>query len=215
MCKYTTINDYIFSFIFLEALRDATLRNAYTGDKFKLNNYIQFIKSQPQLKELVNNVINDKFDNQSEYDESFLSAANTICDYINDSNYEYYDLKDKFTFGNAQKLINMILKYFYIIVYNQNYLKNNFRFCHCPMDSIMLEKVWSQRDKWIHILGGEKLTATFFKKPWSTEEKAEEKKYKNGEKMPRRYKIFQEAVRTLAYQEKCETPLDFDYKNWK
>lgn len=54
-----------------------------------------------------------------------------------------------FTFGNAQKLVNMAAKYFHLACYNDKGLRKNFRYCHCPVDNQMIHVVhdkWSKKD---------------------------------------------------------------------
>ena len=52
--------------------------------------------------------------------------------------------KDNFTFGNAQKVINMTAKYLYIICYADSAFRDRFKYCHCPMDRVMLNIVWKR-----------------------------------------------------------------------
>ena len=57
---------------------------------------------------------------QEDYDKEFLRLAIDICNKINK-----VENSKEFTFGNAQKLINMMCKYFYILVYNDESLRKH------------------------------------------------------------------------------------------
>ena len=52
----------------------------------------------------------------------------------------------QFTFGNAQKLINIVCKYFYIISYKDSSVREKFKYCHCPMIVFYL-KMFGKKNK--------------------------------------------------------------------
>ena len=108
---------------------------------------------------LVNNVLLNSYKSQEAYDKAFLDTTINVCNIINE------DKKNHFKFGNAQKLVNMILKYFYISTYNNDNMRKGFQYCHCPMDQQLLEKVWKNRNNLTH-LG----TRSTFLKSWGKEE---------------------------------------------
>ena len=47
----------------------------------------------------------------------------------------------EFSYGNAQKLVNMTAKYIYIATYFNDDYKDKFEKCHCPMDSLIVESL--------------------------------------------------------------------------
>lgn len=52
----------------------------------------------------------------------------------------YGDKGSSFEFGNAQKLINMTAKYIASGMFTSKCgCGGNFQYCHCPMDSIMVD----------------------------------------------------------------------------
>lgn len=87
-------------------------------------------------KELINLVTSSK---QSEFNEKHSSICNNIIDIYNG----YYN---DFTFWHAQKWLNMTLKYLFILdlenIYN---LDRVYKFCHVPIDSIILKELKNKR----------------------------------------------------------------------
>ncbi len=136
-----TIDDKIFEFVYNCAMADATKMKAYphinvnTAPKKS-----ELVKLYPtvmaEVKTFADDVLDGNFKNQSAYDEAFYTLAYKITT----------DIK-YFTFGNAQKLINMTFKYLYIMVYRSVGKKNRFRFCHCPVDQRIQIAVWRECKK--------------------------------------------------------------------
>lgn len=201
------IDDKIFRFIYIEAMRDATIQLAYKGEKRCLMGFTEldvwsFLKGE--MESLIDKVLSNEYLSQDKYDEDFLNTMVNICKCINGAM-----KNDEFTFGNAQKLINIMLKYFYISSYKDNNSKVKFRFCHCPMDQQLLKNIWRNREE----LDSDKILGKreYFLKSWGNEDFEEDK---NGKKMfPKRYVLFQQAVRCLA-EKKNINPLEYDYCVW-
>ena len=109
------LDDKIFEFIFIEAIKDATMQLSYKCNKRYLiqSDLINCLKSD--IEHLIDKVFKNVYSSQEEYDEDFLSTTISICRIIKSK-----IKNDTFTFGNAQKLINMMIKYFYITIYNDN-----------------------------------------------------------------------------------------------
>lgn len=198
------LDDYIFRFIYIEAMRDAVIQLAYNGEKKWLmeSDVINSLKNGIEV--LIEKVINNEYLSQEEYDKDFLNVTINICEFINNK-----AKNREFTFGNAQKLINIMLKYFYITSYKNDELKVNFKFCHCPMDRELLRTIW---DKCAGPDRFKKLGKyTYFLKNWGNEDF---EKDENGTDIyPKRYLLFQETVRYFA-KEKDINPLEFDYYVW-
>lgn len=198
----------IFAFIFVVAMRDATLQKAYNGKKAWLTDYTNFPNSSEKLQDLINNVLNGNCSSQTEFDKSFLDVAVSLCNEINS-----IAGNDEFTFGNAQKLINIMMKYFYLYSYGNDTEKNKFQYCHCPMDHQLLEVVWKRRNelKSINLDSNSDFTAS-----WGNEDFD---KANNKLDLPKRYKVFQEAVKQLSSKitidNRSPYPIEFDYCVWK
>lgn len=196
-------NDDIFMFIYISAIRDAVSRKAYNGAKKPLEKLEELDQLKDTLSELINNVLNNKYSCQNDYDKDYLKTAIEICKIINQK-----ESNGKFSFGNSQKLINMMLKYFYITSYADKDKKELFKFCHCPMDGQILRKVWRKRKSLSCNIKIGKYDE--FNKGWGNEDFEDT----NGKKdFSKRYKIFQQAVRDLADKENM-SPLEFDYHYW-
>lgn len=194
----------VFNFLYGCAMVDAILRAAFKGKK-------KWIYDVREAKECVKAYVNklfaqDSFKSQEEHDALFLELAHKICDAINQNT----DREDTFTFGNAQKLLNMTAKHCFIYMYMNPSLRENFKFCHCPMDGIMLKAVWDQykkiektNDKGRNsVLGG----SGEFVKAWGTED------FEN-DTFPQRYKNFQKTISKWAEEVGC-IPLELDFYLW-
>lgn len=202
--KNINLNDNIFRFIYITAMRDAVGQKAYDGNKkwTERNDIYQSLKNI--IEPLVKNVLNNIYLSSEEYDAELLKVIIHVCDYMN-----IQKECNKFTFGNSQKLVNMIMKYFYITCYDDDNNKSNFRYCHCPVDSIMLQRVWSKcrdRDK-------EKTNRKrdWFLQSWSKEEF--DTGVNGNRKYPERYNAFQQAVRYFSGDKKI-SPIEFDFEEW-
>lgn len=196
------LNDEIFTFIYTVAMRDAVIQLAYKGKKKPLmeSEILKFLKGEMEC--LIDKVLNDKYTSQNTYDEDFLRITISISKYINDKM-----RNEEFTFGNAQKFLNIFFKYLYIISYKNGGLKKNFRFCHCPMDRQLLENIWKKRVNSDITLG----KRDYFLKSWGNENFEIDE---NGsKKLPKRYILFQQAVRCFASKDGI-TPLEYDYCIW-
>ena len=161
------ISSKIFDFIYMCAMRDAIIREAFKGEK----TWIESVATAKViLRKYIDRVLNNEFDSQRNHDNCFLEIANEICQAINEAKPQ--NGIATFSFGNAQKLINMTVKYMYGFCYQNPDLRGGFRYCHCPLDSIMLNKVWQRCE--VHYGGSnrrrEKLgRSDEFLKPWGTE----------------------------------------------
>ena len=200
--KYSEMDDQIFKFVYVSAMRDATLRGAYSGKKAWMRNCEKFSNSTPMLKAFVRDVIEGEFKDSDSYDERFLKVSIKLCEDIN--SHAQKEGGGCFTFGNAQKLINILMKYFYLHSFGNEKEKDNFKFCHCPMDKQLLENVWNHRTELTEDIGNR----TDFLSSWGNEVFS-----KNGEEkeFPGRYKTFQKAIKKLA---KGKSSLEYDYSVW-
>lgn len=198
------LDDKIFRFIYIEAMRDAVIQLAYKGKKRSLMESDVMNSVKGEIESLIDRVLNNEYLSQDKYNEDFLNTTINICKCINNA-----VKNDEFTFGNAQKLINIMLKYFYISSYKDASLKEKFRFCHCPMDQQLLNYVWINRENLdSDITLGKRQD---FLKSWGNEKFEEDE---NGKKTyPKRYVLFQQTVRCFAEKENIN-PLEYDYCVW-
>ena len=215
-------DEEIFELVYNCALRDATLRTAYKGEKSWIEND-SCVKEI--LKKYVKKLLNGEFKCQTEYDDYFKDTAIKICNRVNriekvkDSN---SDDDNKFTFGNAQKLINMTAKYYYISCCTNSAKRENFKYCHCPVDCLLLEKVWKfirtnkELEEKIKTTWRNNTKRDYFLKSWGKEDWEKEGEF------PERYSIFQEAVSELSKEieygdtkEKGIYPIEFDFMVWR
>ena len=196
---------HIFKFVYIEAMGDAVNQRAYEGKKKWLEGEDVMKSLKEGIEHLINKVINGEYSSQEEYDKDFLALTIDVCSCINNK-----AKNNKFTFGNAQKLINIMLKYFYITSYKNDSEKEKFRFCHCPMDQQLLKKVW---DIWVEF---DKVTTRgqkgYFLKSWGNEDFEEDE---SGNKtFPKRYDLFQKKVRYFS-KLKNMNPLEYDYYEYQ
>ena len=194
----------VFGFLYGCAMHDALLQKAFAGEK---KDWVG--KLEPPkviLDEYIRKVLNGEFSSQEDHDAHFLKTANQLCLEINSSRPPQYS-RGVFGFGNAQKLINITVKHVYTFCYHDPSLRKVFRFCHCPVDQIMLKKVWDR-------CGGKGLgKKTWFLEAWGREGT------ENGEQpelaaFPARYQLFQEKVRELIGSGDLMS-VEFDYAEWK
>ncbi len=91
---------------------------------------------------------------QQRYDKEMLAVAKRIQD----------EAIPEFTLGNAQKLINMTLKYVYTRIYDPTVegerppVADRFRYCHCPIDTRIAKKLFelkfaSEKPNWFRTEG--------------------------------------------------------------
>ena len=210
MCE---MNNRTFSFIYGCALHDAILQKAFLGKK----DWIATVTSaQKPIKEYINSVLLGKFkeiDAKELHNNVFLQTAKDVCDLINKNRPD--DAVDIFSFGNAQKLINIVVKHVYAHTYSLNILEHadireNFRFCHCPMDSIMLSHVWKMYKKEFGAEERMRELGDDFLKSWGSEDFD---LIENERIQPQRYIRYQNAI------EKLKDPdifsIEYDYIVWK
>ena len=214
-------NEEIFNFIYGCALHDAVLQLSYEGEKAWIEKEVP--EARIKAKEYIDRLINKGFTSQDKHDDFFSKKAKLICDEINEKGKDKNpDHENEFTFGNAQKLLNILAKHIYGQCYSNSKLRDCFEYCHCPMDSIMLEKVWKAYEK-LYKSKNERANELNkgldvrndgnFLKSWGKEN------WEEDFKMPKRYQNFQEAIRRLASDEQdCNGnklfPIEYDYFVW-
>lgn len=203
------LNEEIFDFIYSAALHDAVLQKAFKGER-------KWIQKLSKPKEIVKGyiiaVLESNFSNQEAHDIVFLQTANQLCKTISASDQRPEGCRD-FSFGNAQKLINIAVKYTYLRCWENAAMRKKFQYCHCPVDSIMLGRVWKQCK---HVPSIELGEQNAFYKAWGSEGLSDGKTQQELENFPERYTLFQGIVRELIkHHHGTIYPIEFDYIFWK
>lgn len=203
------ISTKVFDFLYGCSMHDAILQQAFKGKKEWVGKVEQ---AKPFLREYIDCIVGNQFSSQEEHDKTFIRVADNICNEIN--KHRAPDAEDVFSFGNAQKLINIAAKHTYSVCYWNPDLRENFRWCHCPLDSIMLQKVWAQykTDFGNNARKNELESADYFCKAWGNEGQ-------NGDMQPQicdfpeRYLKFQRAVKDIVGDGNLYA-IEFDYLIW-
>lgn len=192
------INDYIFDFAYGEALNDLYWRDG--DNKGCKNDVVDAIRNI--VKAYANSVI------FGECPPTYEATYKTIFDI------QSIELKNGnlgLTFGNAQKLLNMTMKYLYIICCtsdNQKTYRKRFSCCHVPMDSVMRDIVSTHFPNELH------KDENFDTVSWSQMKVKEDVDKYDINGIPKVYRTFQEAINIMIGNNDC-IPLEFDYINWK
>ena len=208
-----TIQEKIFDFVYILSMREAVSQKAFLGKKKWLYGFsdLNMLDAKNCVKSYIDRILfGEPFSSQEEHDDFFLATAIKICDRINKSK-DKPSANSDFTFGNAQKLINMAVKHFYIIYYYCKNVREKFVYCHCPMDSQMLQKVWEEykSKKVSKILDG--WNKKDFTASWGKEDFDQDP---SGNKIiPKRYSKFQEYIREVCKSEGMIS-IEYDYYMW-
>lgn len=204
--KELSTYDMIFRFVYTEVIKDAVMRNAYDGKKVWMWDKENIEELAAPLMDYIDTLMKGKFKNQKQHDRKFCKVAKDLCDVFNKKSEE-----SNFTFGNAQKLINMTAKYFYIACFYDLQKRESFRFCHCPVDTDMLALIWGEKPFFEDRTAvADCYNKTAFTESWSNMNWV--KNEAGEDKMPQRYIDYQKAVRNLVKGQ--EIPLEVDYRLW-
>lgn len=205
------MSDLVFNFIYGCALRDAILQKAFECDDKSWVCKVQAAKIT--VKEYIDAVLSGRFKtpaDKKDHDDLFLATANAVCAAINSARPS--SCTCTFTFGNAQKLINMTVKHVYAHTYSSPAIRECFRNCHCPMDSVMLGNVWKAYKDTFNDKKRKTdlISSDSFHSAWS----------KEGTNhpiadIPERYEKFQKAILDIIAQNKGDIfPIEYDYIFW-
>jgi hypothetical protein len=218
----THIDVKVFDFIYGCAMHDAILQKAFNS---KNKEWVSKVtEAQDAVRAYIDRILSGEFkldDNSAKvaHDEAFRKTALDVCKKINDAKSIYKDADGTFCFGNAQKLINMTVKHVYSHTYSIHTaslgsIRECFRHCHCPMDSIMLDKVWKRYKTEFNTSRPGTALGKNFKDPWGSEDfKSDE----NGNALlSDRYKKFQSTIEEILSKTKSDVfPIEYDYLVWK
>ncbi len=205
------LRDDIFRFIYISAMRDATLQGAYNVQKAWLAK--ETGAAEAFIRKHVESVMTGQYwdldqegHDQERYDQDFLNLAKDVTGAVNCAE-KKNGVPTLFAFGNAQKLINISLKYVYIVELSNPEYQKFFSCCHCPMDQVLLEHVWTNRkilNAWKQASDNDRKRDGFLKS-WGNEN------FEDGN-LPSRYRLFQDCVKELAGEDMSR--LDYDFSIW-
>jgi len=215
------IDEEILYFVFRIAMGDATQQQAYTANnKSWLKERNLFDLCKIALGSLIGNILSGKYttQQQDDYDKDFCNTAISVCSEVNNYKNNVNNQLPPFNFGHTQKLINMMVKYFFITSYGSGSVpKSYFDYCHCPMDGVMLGHVWNNRNTINNAINnqnnanGQQITsANFPRTGWSN------MAFVGNNNCPQRYCDFQRYIQILAKNNKTSPviPIEYDYLVW-
>ena len=194
------IEEKVFSFIYDMAFKDATMRKAFPKGE---DTDLVFAEKKKKVKNSLENTL-------QLFTHKLLAGCLTDAEYTELIKTIWKDGKsadERFSFGNAQKLVNMLSKYLYIACYDNDQMRCKFECCHCPMDSIMIRTVCDSYDKLGEELQEQVLNVKLKNVNWST-------LGRNNQEctVPEAYEVFQRAVGKLKGRDLLS--IEFDYENW-
>lgn len=201
------IEQKMFGFMYESALRDATLQRAFEGEKKHLSKNQE---AQELVRAFTLDLLNGRIANEV-FDKRFKELLQEV-----ENSFKRYLGNEQFTFGNAQKLVNMTIKYVYLTTYQQPDRRKYFTKCHCPMDSIIKAKVWKElknqeplqnaelENRRQELIAKIKMNKKEYDMGWS--------KVLSTNKL--QYELFQNAVCFLAELHGL-TALEYDYVFWQ
>lgn len=186
------------------ALR-ASIKRAYrdaSSHVLSVNNDMKDDLKDKGMKEMYS-AIKKLSCNEKEYDEFHFELCKKLIELYNAADY-YKDQERRFTYGVAQKWVNMAIKYIYMFNSLFNYsefevlvekYKNDF---HIPLDRYICKEIEELEIDVKAALGTES---------WSKYDEDVQKEYKNIE-----YNKFQEQIQKNVL--KNQSPLDWEHMVW-
>lgn len=218
-------SDTILNVAIDKAYNDATMQGAYNALKKKNSDNVALASVKSCIRK---SIINELFENKSQVDYSIWH--NKICLYLKEQFNEVtlVDGTPVFTYGNAQKWVNMTMKYLYILAeifheyahkcdFDQHFnrIQELYKDLHVPVDSYIIEAVWNdskQREGIPYKI--DKLTkktddnGNRIPGAYSSDKYISWSNWENG-KDDRQYEKFQDLINKNE-----ENPLDWEHREW-
>ena len=207
MISYDELQKTVFDYSYGAALGDAIGQKAFEGNKKPLRNNEE---AKVIARQYVDSIINGE---KPDFYKAAEALQESFTRYIEENKSEIIYIKKGgnpsspiFRFGNAQKLLNMLAKNMFLLVYQDELLRANFTQCHCPMDNIMINNI----KKALKETNDEEASLLL-------------KRYKDSEKLAwsrieeedlEQYEAFQACVKFLADKQDL-SPIEYDYWQWK
>ncbi len=140
-CKSTNIDDAI-DVAIKRAIHDFTFRTTEkTDDSYKGGEKALYELLCPNQGNSLLNEFKYYFNNDETWKEqsSFDKWHHDTCTIVLEA------LKNKYNveYGKAQKIVNMTFKYLYCVL---DAADEKFKYCHIPLDSIILDWIWAQKE---------------------------------------------------------------------
>lgn len=220
----SNVRDEIFKFVLDMAFNDATMRSAFRNP-YKESGRDATKEEQKAFRELKNDlkesfaitvetylksIIDGNTTEDTVYEtiREVLAKGKSACD---KHRKEGSEIDFDFTFGHAQKVVNMAAKYLFISCYAEPKLREHFEYCHCPMDKYMIKGVLKNYAK-------ESIKEIKLKKDtaWSgitlkNKDCSNDIRWFIEKAIPDEYLCFKNLVDELRGN---DYPLEFDYRNW-
>ena len=190
----------------MKAYNDATMQGAYNALIPKGNDDLhkKSDKAKKEAATLIKTQIKELF---TTYSGSFCNWHSTLCGEIKN---RYSDVKSEntlFTYGNAQKWVNMTIKYICILdlLNDYHYYRDNIgkhiKDFHVPIDSYIIDAVKAEpRDDKRY--GEYVLGLTSNVTSWSKWDRPDE------------YKSYQKNIRKEVQQKFVKSPIEWESKAW-
>ena len=193
------IENKIFRFAYGAGLKDATDQQAYKvqekGQKIKLRENDEAVRI---VQAYVDGIMRGS-------SVDFYKTAKELTDCFNEFEKREMAANPIFSFGNAQKLINITVKFMYIALYGNPALHQRFQVCHCPLDRTMGGRI---KKKLKDLQKSKKVPQELQKIVNGTNWKGWDGTWSRiGEDS---YKEYQAAVKYFAAQEGL-SPIEYDY----
>lgn len=205
-------SDTILNVAIDKAYNDATMQGAYNALKKKNSDNVALASVKSCIRK---SIINELFENKSQVDYSIWH--NKICLYLKEQFNEVtlVDGTPVFTYGNAQKWINMTMKYLYILseVYHKfnsdcefdkyfGRIQNLYKDLQVPVDSYIIESLWNDAEIDLPIATKKNFREEEYKdhraKSWSKWDESEYEKFRDS----------------FRKNKDDITPIDWEHKAW-
>ncbi len=191
---------------YLDLCRTLKFTEEYNNSKVRFSEYIINNVIINEIKDLLKkcgtSVINT---------EGFDCWHNELCENINKKANEYNylvcdssDNNKKFHYGQAQKWVNMTLKYMFITEKWPECFENIKCFLHAPIDNYILEGVWNE--KWIDVLEIVNI------KEFDVEKKFDSDKFKPWSKWNQ--ELYKKFIKRLRNKVKNQNLIEWETKTW-
>lgn len=233
MTKENAINFVLYSLLGVtlgdskDQLLEAAINRAYRDASSHVLSVREEKEEKDSVRESATRIIKDAIENQlngNEYDYWY----NQLC-YELLNHYKGKTTKKKpFTYGIAQKWVNMTMKYLFVLraIYNDckaswpselGFLDKYEKDLHVPIDGYIIEAAWNEESVYLPLKDGAE-RGKAYKYPhehveaWSTWDVSSADE--SGNEPCAYYKRFQKSVKKVIEEDKCESPLDWENKNW-
>ncbi|MBQ8791414.1 MAG: hypothetical protein IJZ51_08890 [Ruminiclostridium sp.] len=144
-------------------------------------------------------------------EDSYDDIHKKVCTFIIEKVNSYKDdfMADNFTYGQAQKWLNMTIKYMYLMGFWKDEFKNIEKALHIPVDSYIIQAVWEKECVEIPLLE-DKLPKKGTRGAYSYEKVKRWSKWEYDE-----YQEFQDSLKKyIDATKQHKTPLEWEAEAW-